>query len=76
VIEEPEQQIEEFEMNTDSTHLVAKRTADPVSATSCGESHRDSPDAPVRFAEKKRLNWRGQTCPFLQPKCFRKKKKN
>ena len=67
VIEEP-QQIEEVEMNTDEVNadvLVGKRTADPVSASSSGESHRDSPDARVRFAEKKRLNWRGQTCPFL-----------
>jgi len=64
VIEEPEQQINEVEMNTDEV-LVGKRTADPVSATSSGESHRDSPDAQVRFPEKKRLNWRGQTCPFL-----------
>jgi hypothetical protein len=70
VIEEPEQ-IEEVKMNTDSPFckvdkdvLVGKRTADLISATSSGESHRDSPDARVHFAEKKRLNWRGQTCPF------------
>ena len=63
VIEEPEQQNEEFGMNTDI--LVEKRTADPISATFSGESHRDSPDAWVRFAEKKRLHWRGLRCPFL-----------
>ena len=47
----------------DADFLVEKRTADHGLAATFGESQRDSSDARIRFAEKKRLNWRGQTCP-------------
>lgn len=29
------------------------------------ESQKDTPDVPMRFNEKKRLNWRGLTCKLL-----------
>ena len=71
IVEEPEQEIEGDEMTVDDSAsgaadtnvLVEKRTADPGLAATFGESQRDNSDARIRFAEKKRLNWRGQTCP-------------
>jgi len=40
--------------NVDS--LVEKRTGDS------GAAQIDTPDAKVRFSEKRRLNWKGKTC--------------
>lgn len=72
MVEEPEQQISDDKMPADSSSskvdadiLVRERTADSAFTATSGESHRDSPDARIRFAEKRRLDWRGQTCPFL-----------
>jgi hypothetical protein len=37
--------------------IVEKRTGDAVAPV-------DTPDAPTRFSEKKRLDWAGETCRF------------
>jgi tRNA-dihydrouridine synthase 3 len=42
--------------NTNTSELVNQRTGDNTSLQN------DTPDVPVRFAEKKRLNWAGKTC--------------
>lgn len=39
---------------------VERRTGDAVAAP-------DTPDVPVRFSEKTRLNWAGKTCRFPCP---------
>jgi tRNA-dihydrouridine synthase 3 len=42
--------------NTNTSELVSRRTGGDTSLQN------DTPDVPVRFAEKKRLNWAGKTC--------------
>ena len=78
VIGEPEQQVDDIEMAgpehaqrattaeaedgpaaktvADVDSLVEKRTGDS------GAAQIDTPDAKVRFSEKRRLNWKGKTC--------------
>ena len=34
------------------------------------EAQKDTPDSKVRFAEKKRLNWKGKSCKFRFPPCL------
>jgi len=42
--------------DTNTSELVSRRTGGDTS------SQNDTPDVPMRFAEKKRLNWAGKTC--------------
>jgi hypothetical protein len=46
---------ETTEISPDAIDLIAMRTGNQLSEV-------DSPDIPVRFAEKKRLDWTGKTC--------------
>lgn len=39
-----------------SAALIEQKTGDPAL------SQIDTPDVPIRFAEKKRLHWSGKTC--------------
>ena len=68
IIVEPEQDImadvaarsnplENREAGLPVEEIVEKRTGDSAST-----SQVDSPDVPIRFSEKKRLNWSGKTC--------------
>ena len=41
--------------------IVAKRTGDDLPQL-------DSPDTPLRFSEKKRLEWTGKTCKCMSPR--------
>jgi len=41
--------------NMTPTESITHRTGDE-------SSHVDNPDVPIRFSEKKRLNWAGKTC--------------
>lgn len=46
----------------DLESLVNKQTGGDAGAL---DSQKDAPDAKVRFAEKKRLNWKGLSCELL-----------
>jgi len=60
VVAEPEQELKDVEMVPPQPtvgQVVEKRTADL-------SSQQDTPDARVRFPEKKRLHWAGKTCIY------------
>jgi tRNA-dihydrouridine synthase 3 len=40
---------------------VMRRTGENIPA------HNDTPDVPMRFVEKKRLDWAGKTCAYVLP---------
>ncbi|CAA7264440.1 unnamed protein product [Cyclocybe aegerita] len=87
IITEPEQQLEDIEMDT-PTVLADGHAPPPTTLTTCidtpaglapvdsdfieqkrtgdsSTSQTDTPDVPVRFAEKKKLHWTGKT--YLAP---------
>jgi tRNA-dihydrouridine synthase 3 len=62
IVAEPEQMNVDAEPNPSPeahpTNIISKRTGDPSPIM----SQADTPDAPPRFSEKKRLHWSGKTC--------------
>lgn len=52
VISEPDQDMDDV---PPADEIVERRTGDTVAPA-------DAPDVPLRFSEKKRLDWEGKTC--------------
>lgn len=58
IVAEPEQGASETQVSVQSTTVPAP------THTSEDASQTDTPDVPMRPAEKKRLHWKGKTCKF------------
>ena len=62
--EKPLEPPEETEVDPSSTDLETPKPQ--KSGPGVDEPQTDTPDTPMRFAEKKRLHWTGKTCEWLR----------